>query len=508
MDCKLTSQSVRMNRTVLRQTLEQPFDEQFTLPDYCPDIKRVLKCRIVPKIAGKQAVGGCINLDGVTTLSLIYVDSDGGIRSYETQQSFTRSIEFTCDCDDIAINAVCRTDYCNCRAKTERSIEVHAALTVSVSATACSESKLVTDIDEPSVQLMRGSTPAVMPQGRAEKYLLINDEVSLPDKCPSIRNILRHDVIAVIKDKKIVGTKAVIKGEIIMNVLYFGEETADCERFSDAIPFSQILDINGISEDCSLTASAELISAELTPRTGMSGDMRVVCVSAKICLTAAAYCSGDVPYITDAYSTKFDMVIDTDEALFEKLGASYSEPYELKKTLDIPVSQGTKIVDMWCNASVISSSADTDKVSVKGNVTYCLIMRDNAGEPSYYERIYDFECAIAASIPDIYELKCSANIVACSGLVTADGVEVKAELLICCDIIEQYKLKVITEAKLAGEKQRRYSPSSVIVYFAADGESVWDVARRYSTSPDAIISVNSLTSDMIPSGKTLVIPSV
>lgn len=508
MDCKFTSQSVKVSKTVLRQTLEQPFDEEFTLPDYCPDIRRVLKCRVTPKISQKNAVGGCVNLEGVVCLSLIYVDSDGGVRSYESQSSFAKSVDFSSDCDDISVTAQCRTDYCNCRAKDERTVDVHSAISISVTLSACVDTTILTDIDERSVQMLRGTAPATTPVGRAEKYLLINDEVSLPDKCPSIRNILRHDVTAVIKDKKIVGTKVVIKGELLMNVLYFGEETSDCERFSESVPFSQILDIQGITEDCTCTASAELISAELTPRTGMSGDMRVVSVSAKLCLTASAYCDGDVPYITDAFSTKYDMNLSCDDVCFERVCDSVTEPFSVKKTLDIPASPTSKIVDMWCYSTPLGCTSDDNAVTVKGNVTFCLIIRDSAGEPSYYERVYDFDSRMTAALPERYELKCAVDVMSCSGVITADGVEVKSELQISADVIEQILQRVVTEAQLGEEKQRRHSASSIIVYFASDGERLWDVARRYSTSPDAVASVNSLTGDIIPTGKTLVIPSV
>ncbi len=508
MDCKLTSQPVKMSKTVLRQTLEQPFDDEFTLPDYCPDIRRVLKCRVTPKISQKSAVGGCINIDGIISLSLIYVDDSGGVRSYDSHSSFTRSMDFSYDCDSLAISAVCRTDFCNCRAKTERTVEVHAAMSIALTVTACTDVKIITDVDEPSVQMQRGLSPATMPTGRAEKYLLINDEVSLPDKCPSIRNILRHDAIAVIKDKKIVGSKVVLKGELIMNVLYFGEETADCERFGDSIPFSQILDIADITEDCTCIADAELISIELAPRTGMSGDMRVVSVSAKLCLSAAAYCEGDVPYITDAYSTRYDMQLVSEDVCFERVNASFAEPHIVSKTLDIPISNNSKIVDMWCNAALLGSSGEELGIILRGNVSFCLIISDASGEPSYYERVYDFECRVSAKLPDMYELKCAADVVACSGMISADGVEVKAELLVSGDIIEQRKLSVVTEAAFGDEKKRSHSPSSVIVYFASEGESVWEVARRYSTSPEAIASVNSLSADIIPTAKTLVIPSI
>ena len=508
MDCKFTSQSVKVSRTVFRQTLEQPFDEEFTLPDYCPDIRRVLKCRVVPKISQKSADGGCINLEGIACLNLIYVDPDGGIRSYESQSPFTKSVDFSGGGSNIAVNAFCRTDYCNCRAVNERTMDVHAAISISVSAVAYTDTNILTDIDEPSVQLLRGTAPASSPAGRCEKYLLINDEVSLPDKCPAIRNILRHDVTAVIKDKKIVGSKIVIKGELLMNVLYFGEETVDCERFSDSVPFSQILDISGITEDCTCTAGAELISAELNPRTGMSGDMRVVSVSAKIYLWAAAYCEGDVPYITDAYSTKYDMTAEHEDVCFERVSQSLSEPFTFKKTLDIPASGDSKIVDMWCIANALGCSGADNAVTVKSNIAFCLIIRDNTGEPSYFERTYDFESKLAASLPERFDLKCGTDVTSCTATVTADGVEVRAELAVSADVIEQTVQRVITGAEFGDEKHRLHKPSSVIVYFASDGERLWDVAQRYSTSPEAIAKVNSLSGDVIPSGKTLVIPSV
>ncbi len=508
MDCKYTTQSVRTSKTIFRQTLEHPFDTEVTLPDYCPDIHRVLKCRINAKIAQRSAEGGRVNLDGIISLNLIYVDKDSSVRSFDMQTPFSKNADIISQEGEMSVTAICRTDFCNCRAVNERAIEVHGAISIAVSVDCCTETKILTDIDHPTVFQMRSTAPSFSPSGRCEKYLLLNDEVSLPDRCPAIRNILRYDMSAVIKDKKIVGSKVVVKGELIMNVLYFGEETADCESFSETVPFSQVMEISGINDGCTVLTDAEVISAELMPRTGMSGDMRVVSLSVKMYLTCSAFCDGEVPYLLDAYSTKYAMQVESEEVCFQKVTNTLSEPCHLKYTLDIPVSDGVKIVDMWSNPTILSTATEQDCVIVKGNIQFCIIARDKSGESSYYERTYDFESRYELKLPQKFEIKCSAKVLGCLGIINGSSADVNAELNITIDVIEQTLASVLCSAEFGDEYQRRCSPSSVVVYFAADGERVWDIARRYNTSPDAIASTNAIRSDKVDGNKTLVIPSI
>ncbi len=507
MECRFTTQSIKVNKTLYRQAVEHPYDAEVILPDYYPDIHRILKCRVVAKIAQRNFENGRINVDGVICLNLIYSDRDCGIRSFEMQTPFSKTVDCSVFVSNGFVEAECRADYCNCKAINERQIDVHAAISVMLALISCEEVQVLADIDAPHVQSRRSVSPASSPFDRCEKYLLINDEVSLPDRCPAIRNILRHDLNVVINEKRIVGNKVVVKGEIIMDVLYFGEETTDCERFYDTISFNQVLELPNINESCTCSVKGEVISAELMPRTGMSGDMRVVSTSVKLLLCATAFCELDIPYITDAYSTKYDMRFEYNDVCFEKVAYSLNENFKLKLFADIPFSDEMRVVDVWCVPQLKNTARGEQGAYIDGNLLLCMIVKDKQGEPSYYERVFDFEKSFEMTLPDKVDFNCTVSPAGCAYNPAENGLGISVEFNVLLDVIEQNQCKVISSAELGDEHQRHCLPSSVVVYFAQDGESVWSIAQHYHTSVDAIVFTNGLKSDVINGSVTLVIPS-
>lgn len=46
------------------------------------------------------------------------------------------------------------------------------------------------------------------------------------------------------------------------------------------------------------------------------------------------------------------------------------------------------------------------------------------------------------------------------------------------------------------------------IYFAQEGESVWEIARRYNTTAEAITAENKLTGDAVETKCKLLIPRV
>ena len=57
MEEKILKTSVYVNDIVFNETAEQPVDVDFSLPDYCPDISKIFKCRAVSRISSKSMNG-------------------------------------------------------------------------------------------------------------------------------------------------------------------------------------------------------------------------------------------------------------------------------------------------------------------------------------------------------------------------------------------------------------------------------------------------------------------
>ena len=74
MQINVITQSVGVEETLGSCTAEQPIDADITLPDYCPDIRRVLKCLVTPRITAVQTAGDRATADGSAGVCVIYAD--------------------------------------------------------------------------------------------------------------------------------------------------------------------------------------------------------------------------------------------------------------------------------------------------------------------------------------------------------------------------------------------------------------------------------------------------
>ena len=57
-------------RPIFNGTSEQPIDLDVSLPDYCPDISRILKCHAVPQITSRMVVGDRLTVEGSTMIRI------------------------------------------------------------------------------------------------------------------------------------------------------------------------------------------------------------------------------------------------------------------------------------------------------------------------------------------------------------------------------------------------------------------------------------------------------
>ncbi|MEE1392768.1 MAG: hypothetical protein U0K65_01235, partial [Negativibacillus sp.] len=64
MECNAIRQAVCVNETVFDSTAEVPLETDITLPDYCPDIVRILKCSLNSCVKSTHLQGRQLTIEG------------------------------------------------------------------------------------------------------------------------------------------------------------------------------------------------------------------------------------------------------------------------------------------------------------------------------------------------------------------------------------------------------------------------------------------------------------
>ena len=507
MEQKNLKTSVFSLDTVFNESAEQPIDADFTLPDYYPDISKILKCRAVSRISSKCLNGSNISVEGCVTVTVIYCGEDNFLNSYEYQYPFSKTFDTGTNTDGTALTVKTKCEYINCRAVTSRKIDIHGAAGIYVTLTRRRLTEVVSDVDDPNIELLRGNIPATVPMGCTDKYLTVDEEIELGSGQPDIRCLIRYDASAAVTDSKILAGKSVVKGEMNVKLLY-SPESGSPQTVRCTIPFSQLLEIDGMTDECSCESKVYIAQLEIKPRVSASGDSRSFMLSAKLLITSECCCNNDVAVILDAYSRKFEADISKSEVCFNKICENINETFNCKKNLEFADGALSAISDMWCDVKTESVRFVGGGIAINGIVTAYIIALDSDGVPSFYEKAIDFEYTHPINSKN-QAFKCSPEITVSGSnytLTGASNMELRVDLNISAAIYECNNMPLIVDIKINSEPVKKERRGAMTVYFANAGESLWDIARRYFADVEEVKQINEINENILQSDRMILVP--
>ena len=508
MEMNITKQSISSYETIFEQTVEQAVDTDFTMPDYFPSIVRVLNCKILPRIASKSVMNDTLSIDGSVLITVIYTDDEKKIRSYDQLVDFQKSIPVGELGDNPQIHISIAQDYANCRAITEKKIDVHGVLSIKIKIMSKKDREILTDIDCDGIQIKRGSYPATNPLGFTEKIVIIEEDLELSRNSGPIKTVLRNEAQAKVDQCKLIGNKAVVKGELIINALYCTDE-GKVEKYENRIPFNQIVDINLEGENCECDAEIKIMSSMLKPRTNLSGEAKSFAFESKLAVLVMTSCENDVSIIYDAFCTKQKIKTEHCRVQFNKLSSKTNERFMCKKTLDFSENTFGTIVDMWCENKVNQIKITDGKLYLNGTSVINILVYDKDDQPQYFERNVDFEYSndIAdSSISSIVESEITTTSCAFT-VIDETKLEVMVELCIATQIYTVQEVDVVTDADICTAKDDSLvKKSPIVMYYANSGESIWDIAKTYNSDCLDIININKIDEDVLNRSRVLLIP--
>ena len=507
MDEKCIRTKVTYNETVCSGTAECPIDTDLTLPDFCPDISKVFKCRAAVRVASKSVSGKNVTVDGAASVTVLYGGENGGLCSYEYQYPFSKTLEMAEDVSgaDVRVRAEC--EYINCRAVTARKMDIHGAALLKVTATRRKSTEIISDVEDGNIEQLHGTAPATVPMGYTEKYLIVEEEIPIGQGQPGIAAVLRYDAKPYVEESKIINGKIVVKGNISVSILY-AADGAGLQSLKTLIPFSQIMDMEGINETCKCDITAGLSFLEIKPKAA-DGAPKTFSFTAKLLLEASAFCENEVAVLLDAYSRKYEADIKTDRIRFDKIEYAVHERYHCKKNLELetPVSG---IGELWCDLQSCQCRFEEGELIVGGILIACIITTDEEGNSAYTEKNVEFEYRYPVK-EETENLRCEAviDILSCGyTLIGTNTIELRVDLSITAPVYATEKMDLITDIAVNETCPRVMEEKSALtVYFTGTDERVWDIAKRYIAGMEEVMKINGLESEVLPEGTMLLIPT-
>lgn len=510
MDYMLDREAMAVGEVIFDGCQEQPVDLNISLPDYCPDIQRILKCQIYPKIGSRSISGDRLMLEGGFTVKVFYLDPDGTkIRFCDSSDTFSAEISLKQEADNAQIYAFPRVEYINCRATSSRRLDIHGSFSLCAKVVVQGHSEIVSNIVGSDIEQKKDTVKINNLAGFSQQQFSVDEILELGSGKPPADSVIRSDAFAVLQDFKVTAGKLMVKGEVCIKFLYEGtEEDSTPEAMEFTIPFSQMLDCDGVTDDCMCDVRLNVVGVEAQIKNDYSGDKTFFDTQVRLFASAAAYQGTEVTVVNDAYSKDYELNIESKQKTMDNLTELVGDTTINKSTLSIEDNTVSKIIDVWNEMSTVSAQVQDGQVNFKGKYSLCVLALNEESKPFYFERLIDFEYNHPSSSTGD-NLKCDAQVEVggISFRIMGDGIEAKTELRLMSEVYNRYSFKAITQVTADEEKPVSHDNSAALcIYYAEPGENLWDIARSYRTSMDTIKQENGIADEMIENREMLLIP--
>ncbi len=500
MDLILDHESFISNEIAFNGSSEQAIELDYILPDYLPDIFRVLKCSIDPRVISHSLNGDKITFDLNVSIRALYLSNDSSsLYTIAQSQNYTKTVDLSTIPKNPCIRITPTTDYANCRVVNPRRVDIRGAVSTKITLECEQSTDIVSNAKGLNLQLKK--EPVTFPAKRltAAKRITITEEIELSKTRGKINSVIKSNCIINSFEKKIIANKLIIKGEAKVSLLYNCEAEADepqnIETVKFSVPFSQIIDIDGINEQYEAMTNISVASLELIPN--KSSDNSEIECEIIMLINCVAFRYDTHELATDAYSTKYQCDFDCSDIMLEKNPIEIKENQTIKAELTCRDLEISTAVDVWAKPFNIQSKYNANKNSfiVFGNIEIGAIAKDENDCPIYLEDTISFEHCLDISVDENSIADLNVYIDNYTFTITSsDIIELKAELFVCGYVKEYDSRKLITNINVNEDNIKMKDNSyAVKLYYAEQNEDIWEIAKKFSTSVSAIAQENELS---------------
>lgn len=510
-------------RRVLVKTYEGASKEEVTaeynLPDYLPDVNRLLK--ISAKIAdhGSYLAGENAEYDGKLRFFVLYATSDGSLKEAEFDADYSGSMPVMGTAPDCDFHVEAEPQGVSCRLQNPRKLIAKAkvALTVSVGApvsTAPVISGRLTAEEEGAMQYRTQTVSSVCVSTAEEIGTAISEDLEIEASMPSIAEIVSVELLPLVNDMKTTEKSLVYKGEITANILYLSK-TEESEDASDVpvyvtyvgkIPISGEIMADRTAERCVPTADVKIESLEYRTQENTFGESRTFELDFEYSVMAKLYYNEENEITTDMYSTDYESAVDTESLSYETVLCSRNFNFSVRGTTARDDADFDKIVLTSASASIEGMEKQGNKLIFTGNAEVSLILTNSAG--IYLSRSFTVPLRAetdAMRIGEDFRSIPTASVIAAASRMDEKNILCDLEVLISFVLFEKHRDDYIRQCNVYKDRPvRRTSDSSLTLYYPTAADTLWDVAKKYSTTVSELLLANSISEEAAPT--VLMIP--
>ena len=515
LNMELVKKEIHMNQMKGKIVTQMTLDEDLNVPDTKPDVSRIILSQGDVLLEAVKQAEEKVTVKGKLQFEILYgtEEENGRLQNYVGTAPFEERINYPgllpgdhvqvkWDIEDMTISII-----------NSRKLRINAIITLELRGESIYEQEAAVEVNVgEEIKSRTKELEVVQLKVQRKDTYRVKEEIEIPGTKPNIDHLLWRGLKMRSVECRPGDGKMEIRGELILFVIYAGEEDhIPMQWMEKSISFQGEVEVPECGASMISATSVGLTHKEIEAKPDYDGENRILGVDAVLELDLKLYEEDRIRILNDVYSPTKEIVPKFGTANFESLLVKNAA--KCKITDKIELSTSDKILQI-CHSS---GAAKIDRVSVAEHglmvegalsVTILYMSPDDTEPMRSLTGAVPFTHMVEADDINedcIYEMTPGIEQLS-TVMMGNDEVEVRATISLDTLVLAKVEEPMIISAEeLPLQKEKLEAMPGIVGYIVKNGDSLWDVAKKFYTTEEAVVKANNLTSTELKPGQRILL---
>lgn len=516
---ELMKRNIHMDSVKCKASMQTTLEDDVIISDSRPDVAKLILDRGNVVIEEVKVTDDHVNVKGKLEFFILYqaegkvgekvdlMDMSGSIPFDET--IFMEGIEagdgvlVDWEIEDLTISMI-----------NSRKLGVQSVLSFYVVCEEISDEEIAVDLySEEPVEFRKKTVDTLAMTVKKKDIFRIKEEVEIPGSFPNILSMIWWEIMPGTIEFKVLEDKISLQGELKCFFLYRGEgEDEELCHYESTLPFAGTLDCSGVREGMIPEIKYRAEKRELEVRPDFDGEERVITFEECLELDICVYEEEQLEILSDVYGVAKEVSVFSKEAELKKMLCRCNGKTKVSGQFALQEENTTlhKILHTSPALHIEEQKLLDEGMQIVGNVDLKIFYEGSREDGPYG--------VMKASIPFSYVLEMPGADESCIcqvqafvdqmtvSVIDAKEVDVKCVLFFRANVYDRQRERVIEQISISEpDAEKLAALPGIAVYTIKDGESLWDVGKKYYVPIEVLKQMNDLTGDEVHTGDKILV---
>ncbi len=512
---ELVKKKIHMDRIANRAGTQVVLEEDVNISDNRPDASHLIGSKGSIVFDEVRVSEDRVNLKGKLQVQMLYLTEEDGIcASMNAAIPFEEKINMEGVKNGDTVLPAWTMEDLSVGLINSRKLSVQAVLSFTLEWEEKLEQEAAVDIyHEEPVEYRKQTYPVLQAAVNIKDIFRMKEEMELPSHLPNAFQMVWSSITLNNVEFKALDEKIVIQGEMKAFFLYEGEGENDKTLwYENTVPFSGMIECHGCQENMIPDIRYTISQCNVEIRADLDGEERVFCIENVLDLDIRLYEEENLEVLSDIYGVAKEIEAVTTQVPLKRLLFHSSGKCKVAEHAKIqnPEMHMYQLIHSEGEIQISEERIVENGIMVTGTLCITTMYLCTGGQNTLYTTKAVLPVEQTIEVPGIqqtsvHRLQWNLEQLVVT-MLDSDELDIKAVLNYQMIVFSTDMTSLITDMKVTELDMNKISElPGMVIYIAREGDTLWDIGKRYYVPISQLKEVNELTSESIKMGDKILV---